>query len=146
MTIKELKHNILLSLYHRYKDNESTNIGLKDLCEHDHIIFDSLQQVSDAAKGLKESGYIKLTLFIGGDGHISGLTPSGIEYVEENLLSVDDQIIDGLSDTDQMMQSGNNVNIDVGQLDNEGQNAQADHETSKRNYFYATAHTVRKNH
>lgn len=138
MTIKELKRNILLSLYHRYKDNESTNIGLKDLCEHDHILFDSLQQVSDAAKGLKESGYINLTLFMGGDGHISGLTPSGIEYVEENLLSVDDQIIDGLSDTEKMMRSGNNVNINVGQLDNERHNVPSDNETNKRNYFYAT--------
>lgn len=138
MTIKELKQNILLSLYHRYKGDESTNIGLKDLCEHDHILFDSLQQVSDAAKGLKESGYINLTLFMGGDGHISGLTPSGIEYVEENLLSVDDQIIDGLSDTDKMMRSGNNVNINVGQLDNERHNVPSDNETNKRNYFYAT--------
>ena len=138
MTIKELKQNILLSLYHRYKGGKSTNIGLKDLCEHDHILFDSLQQVSDAAKGLKESGYINLTLFMGGDGHISGLTPSGIEYVEENLLSVDDQIIDGLSDTDKMMRSGNNVNINVGQLDNERHNVPSDNETNKRNYFYAT--------
>lgn len=138
MTIKELKRNILLSLYHRYKDKKSTNIGLKDLCEHDHILFDSLQQVSDAAKGLKESGYINLTLFMGGDGHISGLTPSGIEYVEENLLSVDDQIIDGLSDTDKMMRSGNNVNINVGQHDNERHNVPSDNETNKRNYFYAT--------
>lgn len=137
MTIKELKQNILLSLYHRYKGDKSTNIGLKDLCEHDHILFDSLQQVSDAAKGLKESGYINLTLFMGGDGHISGLTPSGIEYVEENLLSVDDQIIDGLSDTDKMMRSGNNVNINVGQLDNERHNVPSGNETNKRNYFYA---------
>lgn len=138
MTIKELKQNILLSLYHRYKSGKSTNIGLKDLCEHDHILFDSLQQVSDAAKGLKESGYINLTLFVGGDGHISGLTPSGIEYVEENLLSVDDQIIEGLSDTDKMMRSGNNVNINVSQLDNERHNVPSDNETNKRNYFYAT--------
>lgn len=138
MTIKELKQNILLSLYHRYKGGKSTNIGLKDLCEHDHILFDSLQQVSDAAKGLKESGYINLTLFMGGDGHISGLTPSGIEYVEENLLSVDDQITDGLSDTDKMMRSGNNVNINVSQLDNERHNVPSDKETNKRNYFYAT--------
>ena len=138
MTIKELKQNILLSLYHRYKGGKSTNIGLKDLCEHDHILFDSLQQVSDAAKGLKENGHINLTLFTGGDGHISGLTPSGIEYVEENLLSVDDQIIDGLSDTDKMMRSGNNININVGQLDNERHNVPSDNETNKRNYFYAT--------
>lgn len=81
MRIKELKQNILLSLYHRYKGDKSTNLGLKDLCEHDHILFDSLQQVSDAAKGLKESGYIYLTLFMGGmdiflDSHLLELNMS----------------------------------------------------------------------
>ena len=54
MMIKELKQNILLSLYHRYKGGKSTNIGLKDLCEHDHILFE----------------YHLMN---------SGLTPSGIE-------------------------------------------------------------------
>lgn len=54
MTIKELKQNILLSLYHRYKENKTTNIGLKDLCTQDAIIYDSLKQVSDAAKGLTQ--------------------------------------------------------------------------------------------
>lgn len=138
MTIKELKQNILLSLYHRYKDNKTTNIGLKDLCEHDHIIFDSFQQVSDAAKGLKESGFINLTLFLGGDGHISGLTPSGIEYIEENLLSMDDKITDGLSDTDKMMKSGAKVTIDVEESDNEGNVFQSDNVANNGNYFYAT--------
>ena len=41
MTIKELKRNILLSLYNRYKDDKSTNIGLKDLCAQENLIFDS---------------------------------------------------------------------------------------------------------
>lgn len=30
MTNKELKQNIMLSLYHRYKDNKSTNIDLRE--------------------------------------------------------------------------------------------------------------------
>ena len=50
MTIKELKQNIMLSLYHRYKDNKSTTIGLKELCTQDKLIFDSPKQVFDAAK------------------------------------------------------------------------------------------------
>ena len=65
MTIKELKQNIMLSLYHRYKDNKSTTIGLKELCTQDKLIFDSPKQVLDAAKGLKDAGYISLVLYIG---------------------------------------------------------------------------------
>lgn len=94
MTIKELKHNILLSLYHRYKKNKLSRIGLKDLCDQESLIFDSPRQVTDAAKGLKEDGYIKLELYSNGDGLISSLTPSGIEHVEEHLLSPEKPIID----------------------------------------------------
>ena len=113
MTIKELKRNILLSLYNRYKDDKSTNIGLKDLCAQENLIFDSPKQVADAAKGLKEDGYIKLTMYIGGDGLITGLTPSGIEYVEENLLTKEDLVSDGLADTAKMVQSGMKINVDL---------------------------------
>ena len=113
MTIKELKRNILLSLYNRYKDDKSTNIGLKDLCAQENLIFDSPKQVADAAKGLKEDGYIKLTMYIGGDGLITGLTPSGIEYVEENLLAKEDLVSDGLADTAKMVQSGMKINVDL---------------------------------
>ena len=113
MTIKELKRNILLSLYNRYKDDKSTNIGLKDLCAQENLIFDSPKQVADAAKGLKEDGYIKLTMYIGGDGLITGLTPSGIEYVEEKLLTKEDLVSDGLADTAKMVQSGMKINVDL---------------------------------
>lgn len=113
MTIKELKRNILQSLYNRYKDDKSTNIGLKDLCAQENLIFDSPKQVADAAEGLKEDGYIKLTMYIGGDGLITGLTPSGIEYVEENLLAKEDLVSDGLADTAKMVQSGMKINVDL---------------------------------
>lgn len=98
MTIKELKNNILLSLYHRYKDNKLTHIGLKDLCAQDKLTFDTQRQVTDAARGLKEDGYIQLHLYTNGDGLIYGLTPSGIEYIEEYLLPQDEHILDEPSD------------------------------------------------
>ena len=77
------------------------------------MIFDSPKQVADAAKGLKEDGYIKLTMYIGGDGLITGLTPSGIEYVEEKLLTKEDLVSDGLADTAKMVQSGMKINVDL---------------------------------
>ena len=44
---------------------------------------------------------------------ITGLTPSGIEYVEENLLTKEDLVSDGLADTAKMVQSGMKINVDL---------------------------------
>lgn len=106
MTIKELKQNIMLSLYHRYKDNKSTTIDLKELCVQDNLIFDSPRQVVDAAKGLKDAGLIKIVSYIGGKVTITEITPDGIEYVEENLLSKEDLMSDGLTDTTKFYNQG----------------------------------------
>lgn len=137
MTIKELKHNILISLYHRYKDNKPTSIGLTELCTQEKLVYDSLRQLSDAAKGLKEDGYINITFFIGGDGYISGLTPNGVEYIEENLLSQEDLIIDGLSDTDKMMKSGADIQIDIPEDNNTEEASPSDLESDSVEYFRA---------
>lgn len=99
MTIKELKNNLLKSLYSRYKDNKTGAIQLTELCKENNLIYDSLSQLSSAAKSLKDSGYINATFFVGGDALIMTLTAAGIEYVEENLLSQEDLVIDGLNDT-----------------------------------------------
>lgn len=99
MTIKELKINLLKSLYSRYKDNKTGAIQLTELCKENNLIYDSLSQLSSAAKSLKDSGYINATFFVGGDALIMTLTAAGIEYVEENLLSQEDLVIDGLNDT-----------------------------------------------
>lgn len=99
MTIKELKNNLLRSLYSRYKDNKTGAIQLTELCKENNLIYDSLSQLSSAAKSLKDSGYIHATFFVGGDALIMTLTAAGIEYVEENLLSQEDLVIDGLNDT-----------------------------------------------
>lgn len=99
MTIKELKNNLLKSLYSRYKDNKTGAIQLTELCKENNLIYDSLSQLSSAAKSLKDSGYINATFFVGGDALIMTLTAAGIEYVEENLLLQEDLVIDGLNDT-----------------------------------------------
>lgn len=99
MTIKELKNNLLQSLYIRYKDNKVGAIQLTELCKEYKLIYDSLSQLSSAAESLKDSGYINATFFEGGDAIIMSLTAAGIEYVEENLLSQEDLVIDGLNDT-----------------------------------------------
>lgn len=112
MTIKELKNNLLKSLYSRYKDNKTGAIQLTELCKENNLIYDSLSQLSSAAKSLKDSGYINATFFVGGDALIMSLTAAGIEYVEENLLSQEDLVIDGLNDTSQEL-ANNPPAIDI---------------------------------
>ena len=72
---------------------------MTELCKEYKLIYDSLSQLSSAAESLKDSGYINATFFEGGDAIIMSLTAAGIEYVEENLLSQEDLVIDGLNDT-----------------------------------------------
>lgn len=103
MTIKELKANLLLALYDRYKKQTLGAIQLTELCKEDGIIYDSLSQLSSAANNLKDLGYINAIFFEGGDAIIRSLTANGIEYVEENLLTQEDLVIDGLNDTSKYM-------------------------------------------
>lgn len=107
MTIKELKNDILYALYRRFKDNKVGAIQLTELCKESGLIYDSMSQLSSAAHSLKDSGLIKVTFFTDGDGIIMGLTADGIEYVEENLLTQEDLIVDGLNDTSKMVENGN---------------------------------------
>ena len=106
MTIKELKNNILSTLYRRFKDNLTGAIQLTELCKENELIYDSMSQLSSAAQSLKDSGFINITFFTDGDGIIMGLTAKGIEYVEENLLTQEDLIVDGLNDTSKMVENG----------------------------------------
>lgn len=106
MTQKELKQTILRSLYARYKEHGHVSIGIKELAAEDNLIFDSISQLTDAVKSLKEQGYINAMFFMGGDGHISKLNPVGIDFVEENLLTVEEQVLDGLKDTETAIKSG----------------------------------------
>lgn len=106
MTIKELKANLLLALYDRYKNKTLGAIKLAELCKEDGVIYDSLSQLSSAANNLKDLGYINAIFFEGGDAIIRSLTANGIEYVEENLLTKEDLVIDGLNDTSKYMKHG----------------------------------------
>lgn len=85
---------------------------MTELCKEYKLIYDSLSQLSSAAESLKDSGYINATFFEGGDAIIMSLTADGIEYVEENLLSQEDLVIDGLNDTSKAFEN-NPHGIDV---------------------------------
>lgn len=104
MTIKELKDNLLLALYRRYKDDRFRSISLITLCKEDDLIYDTLPQLSAAAKSLTEAGYINATFFAGGDARIMSFNARGIEYVEEHLLTDEDLIADGLKDSSKLME------------------------------------------
>lgn len=144
MTIKELKQNIMLSLYHRYKDNKSTTIDLKELCVQDNLIFDSPRQVVDAAKGLKDAGLIKIVSYIGGKVTITEITPDGIEYVEENLLSKEDLMSDGLTDTTKILQSGSDVHVDVPSDESDAENNHSQEESRKPVKYYKVHENYKK--
>lgn len=121
MTIKELKNNILSALYGRFKDNKIGAIQLSELCNEHGLIYDSKSQLSSAAHSLKDSGLINVTFFTDGDGIIMGLTANGIEYVEENILTHEDLIVDGLNDTSKMVENGT-LKIDNGVSETAPQN------------------------
>ena len=61
MIIKELKNNILLALYDRYKKGNTSPIEFDKLCLSNAIIYDSDKQLSDAVESLTyiiHSGFI----------------------------------------------------------------------------------------
>jgi hypothetical protein len=113
MTIKELKNNILLALYKRYKEGEMASVGFDKLCSSYSIIYDSKQQLSNAVKSLKSDNFVNAIFFTGGEGLIHNITPDGVLFVEENLLSDDDLVVDGLKDTDKLMKSGATIDVDI---------------------------------
>lgn len=113
MTIKELKNNILLALYKRYKEGEMASVGFDKLCSSYSIIYDSKQQLSNAVKSLKSDNFVNAIFFTGDEGLIHNITPDGVLFVEENLLSDDDLVVDGLKDTDKRMKSRATIDVDI---------------------------------
>lgn len=113
MTIKELKNNILLALYKRYKEGEMASVGFDKLCSSYSIIYDSKQQLSNAVKSLKSDNFVNAIFFTGDEGLINNITPDGVLFVEENLLSDDDLVVDGLKDTDKLMKSRATIDVDI---------------------------------
>ena len=112
MTIKELKNNILLALYEKYKNGDASPIEFDKLCASHSIVYDSDKQLSDAVESLKSHNFLDSVMFINNKGLIQNITPDGVQFVEENLLTDDDFVIDGLKDTDKFMKSGASIDTD----------------------------------
>ena len=110
-TLKELKDKILLAVYRRYKDGTFSPTNALTFCRQNNIIFNSNQELVFAFKGLKENGYLNITFVIGPNiGFIQGITPDGVDYIEEDLLSENEHTTDALKNTDRLTKSG--VTID----------------------------------
>lgn len=122
MTIKELKNNILLALYERYKNGDTTPIDFDKLCKSNSIIYDSEQQLSDVVEKLKSQNYLNAIMYINNRGTITGITPDGLQYVEDNLLTDEDLIADGLKDTDNFVKSGGVIDVDIDAGNEDGGN------------------------
>lgn len=113
MTIKELKNNILLALYERYKNGDTSPIEFDKLCTANSIIYDSDKQLSDAIESLESHKLVKAVMLINNKGLIQNITPEGVEFVEENLLTDEDLVVDGLKDADQLLKSGASIDVDI---------------------------------
>ena len=91
----------------------SSHVGFDKLCSSYSIIYDSKQQLSNAVKSLKSDNFVNAIFFTGDEGLINNITPDGVLFVEENLLSDDDLVVDGLKDTDKLMKSRATIDVDI---------------------------------
>lgn len=89
------------------------SVGFDKLCSSYSIIYDSKQQLSNAVKSLKSDNFVNAIFFTGDEGLIHNITPDGVLFVEENLLSDDDLVVDGLKDTDKLMKSRATIDVDI---------------------------------
>ena len=63
MTLRDLKKEILIALYSRYKEKISGTVSFNGICEYYNIKYDSQQQVFNAIKSLRDAGYVKAVFF-----------------------------------------------------------------------------------
>lgn len=112
MTFKELKNSILRALYHRYKANIHTRIDSVLFCRENEIIYDNDRQLFDVLRQLKDDSYINGFIFQNNRFDIADITPIGIEYVEDNLLTEEEELINSLQDTDKMVKEGYTVDVE----------------------------------
>lgn len=112
MTLKELKNNILLFLYHLYKSGKFDPKSFKDVCSLGNIEYDSEMQLHDAFSILKDDGYIDVVFYQTGNGDVIRITPLGIEYVEENLLTEEEKQVDAFKDTTRAFQNGATIDVE----------------------------------
>lgn len=109
MLQKEIKDKILKLVY----DNQGQTISSENVKEY--IPEATLDQLSKAVESLGNSGLIdKPVMMIGGHFLLNGITSEGMEYVEGNLLSEKEIVVDGLRDTDQLAKSGAEIKLDLG--------------------------------
>lgn len=141
MTIKELKNNILLALYERYKNGETSPIDFDELCKSNSIIYDSEQQLSDVVNSLKSQNYLDAIMYINNRGTITGVTPEGLQYVEENLLTDEDLVADGLKDTDIFVKNGGVIDVDV-----EAGNERSSDNNNGDSQMSSTAYSAKENY
>lgn len=113
MTLRELKNKILLALYERYKEGNTSHIEFDKLCSLYSIIYDSEKQLADAFESLHSNNYLTATFLINNKGIIHGLTPEGVHFIEEHLLTDEDLIADSLRDTDTYIKSGHKLDLDI---------------------------------
>ncbi|MFZ6727927.1 P-loop NTPase fold protein [Alistipes dispar] len=106
-TLKEQKEQILIAIYNLYKSGGSVSIMAKALCEANNIVYNSRSELETALRSLVNSNYIKVAFVTGSNvGLISDITPEGVEYVEDYLLSEDGHIVDALKNADRLTKSG----------------------------------------
>lgn len=112
MLQKEIKDKILKFVY----DNQGQTISSENVKELVPEV--SLDQLSKAVESLGSSGMIdKPVMMIGGHFVLTGITSEGMEYVEENLLSDKEIVVDGLKDTERLVKSGAEIKLDFGDED-----------------------------
>lgn len=112
MIIKELKNSILLALYERYKDGNTSPIEFDKLCASHSIVYDSDKQLSNAVESLHSHNLVEAVMYNNDKGVIQYITPDGVQFVEENLLTGNDLLVDELKDTDRLMKSGASIDTD----------------------------------
>ena len=130
MTLRELKNKILLALYERYKEGNTSHIEFDKLCSLYSIIYDSEKQLADAFESLRSNNYLTATFLINNKGIIHGLTPEGVHFIEEHLLTDEDLIADSLKDTDSYTKSGYNLDIDTDEM-----STSQDHSSEKEDNY-----------
>ena len=146
MTIKELKNNILLALYERYKNGDTSPVNFDELCSLNSIIFDSEKQLFDAVESLYNNNYLNATFYINNKGVIHNVTPDGVQFVEENLLSQDDLITDGLNDTDKLIKSGAKIDIDSNTVSDISDTNKNKHEHEEKKSSTIVAYNAKENY
>lgn len=89
MELKELKDQILLALYDWKSKEKEFPIHADILCSDYSIAYNSDRRLIRVLKELRTAGLVKVVVPIRYKALVYDITPEGISFVEENLLSED---------------------------------------------------------